>query len=371
MLSLLVLINGEKEKFNISFQFTPNSSHSETGSSKKTDLVVNSVEASSIDSAINLMNAYMAKELSLSHCRLIIFSEEVAYNGISNEIYTLTNDAQIRPSTNIIVSKNEANEYLKNSQSPLENLITKNYEIFPNSSKYTGFVYDATLGDFLNHLVSNTSEPVAILGGLNTNLKDFSDNSTQVNNIKSTNTSFVGENKTENLGIAVFKDDKLVGELTALETLCLSIIQSKVYSFLIQVPDSDTPIEKIDIMLYPKRKININVKIVNGSPYITVEPHFIGRIYSMKENSKYLDDTILKNLSKQVCKYLEKMLTNYLYKTSLEFKADINDLGKYCAKNFLTIKQFEKYNWKKNYENSIFKVTANVSIKSGFLVTET
>ena len=367
----MALINGEKEKFNISFQFTPSSSHSETGSSEKTDLIINSVEASSIDSAVNLMNAYMAKELSLSHCRLIIFSEEVAYDGISDEIYTLTNDAQVRPSTNIIVSKNAAKDYLNNSQSPLENLITKNYEIFPNSSRYTGYVYDATLGDFINQLVSTTGEPIAILGGLNTNSKDSSNNSTQVNSIKSTNTSFVGENQTENLGVAVFKGDKLVGELSALDTLCLSIIHKKVNSFLIQAPDSDNPIEDIDVMLYPKRKISIDVKIVNGSPYITIKTHFIGRIYSMKENSKYLDDTVLNNLSSQVSNYLEKILTDYLYKTSLELKSDINDFGRYSAKNFLTVNEFDQYNWKKNYENSIFNVDADVSIKSGFLVTET
>ena len=76
----LAIDSGDNEKFNISFQFTPGGSHSETGSTEKASLVLNSVEASSIDSAINLMNAYMAKELNLSHCRLIVFSEEVAYN---------------------------------------------------------------------------------------------------------------------------------------------------------------------------------------------------------------------------------------------------------------------------------------------------
>ena len=317
------------------------------------------------------MNAYMAKELSLSHCRLIIFAEDVAYNGISDEIYTLANDSQIRPSTNVIVCKSKSKDYLEKTQTPLENLITKNYEIFPNSSRYTGYVYDATLGDFLNQLVSPTGEPISILGGLNTNSQDSSDKSTQVTNIKSTNTSFVGENNTENLGVAVFKDDKLVGELTALETLCLSIMQSKVNSFLIQAPDLENPIEDIDVMLYPKRRININVKIVNGAPYITVKTNFIGRIYSMKENSKYLDNTILKELSEQVSQYLEKTFTDYLYKTSLEFKADINDFGKYSVKNFLTIKEFEQYNWQMNYVNSIFDVDTDVVIKSGFLVTET
>ncbi len=90
-------------------------------------------------------------------------------NGISNEIYTLTNEPQVRPSTNIVISKNQAKDYLENTESPLENLITKNYQIFPNSSRYTGYIYDATLGDFMDLLVSSISEPSAILGGVNTN----------------------------------------------------------------------------------------------------------------------------------------------------------------------------------------------------------
>ena len=213
MLQLLELINGKNEKFNITFQFTPGGSHSETGSTEKAELVLNSVEASSIDSAINLVNSYMAKELNLSHARIIVFSEEVAYNGISNEIYTLINDSQVRPSSNVIISKNKAKDYLKNSESPLENLITKHYQIFPNSSKYTGYIYDATLGDFLDQLTSETCEPIAILGGVNNNSennKSDNSNSSDISNIKSTNTSFVGDNNTENIGVAVFKNDKLI-----------------------------------------------------------------------------------------------------------------------------------------------------------------
>lgn len=292
-------------------------------------------------------------------------------SGISNEIYTLVNDPQVRPSTNVIISKNKAKDYLEKTESPLENLITKNYEIFPNSSKYTGYVYDATLGDFLDQFLSHTCEPFAILGGVNNNSEGSSNNSTQIANVKSTNTSFVGENNIENLGVAVFKDDKMVGELTALETLCLSILHKKVNSFLIQVPNSEDTGEKVDVTLYPINKNQIKVEIVNGSPYITIKSGFIGRVYSMKENSKYLDDSVLKNLSSQVDEYLQRVFIEYLYKTSLTFNADINDFGRYGAKNFLTIKEFEDYNWQKNYRNSTFKVEINVNVESGFLVTET
>ena len=291
--------------------------------------------------------------------------------GISDEIYTLTNDPHVRPSTNIIVSKNKAHDYLESTESPLENLITKHYEIFPNSSKYTGYVYDATLSGFLNDLVSPTSEPVAILGGINSNTEVNNDNATNVTNMKSTDTSFVGGNKTENFGIAVFKDDKLVGELTALETLCLSILQKKVNSFLIQVPDSENPNEDVDLVLYPSYKKNPEVKIVNGSPYITVDIYFIGRIYSMKADSKYVDDKVLEDLSSEANAYLEQIFRDYLYRTSTELRADINDFGKYALKNFLTIQDSENYDWQANFVNSVFKVNIDVSIKSGYIVTET
>lgn len=360
---------GESEKLNITFQFTTGSSGGESGSSsEKNPLILNSVEASSIDSAVNLMNSYMARELNLSHCKVIVFSEEIATKGISNEIYTLANNSQIRPSSNIIISKSGAKDYIENATPILENLVTKYYEIFPNSNKYTGYVYNVTLGDFFNQLVCHTCEPFAILGGVN---NSSSDNTvTNISEIKSSNTTFSGQRGAENLGVAVFKDDILVGELSALETLCLSIVRGDVDSFLITIANPENENEQIDIMIYPSGHKKVKVNIINGSPYITYDSKFTGRIYSMKKDAKYLDNSVLKQISEECNRYLEETLTNYLYKTSTVFKADINTFGKYCLSNFLTTQEFEEYNWKNSYANSIFKVTINTEIESGFLITE-
>lgn len=364
---------GENEKYKITFQFTTGSPNPEAGSTEKSPSIVNSVEANSIDSAINIMDAYMARKLNFAHCRLFIFSEEVAANGISNEIYTLANDTEIRPSSNIVVCKNTAKEYIENSKPILENLITKYYEIFPNSSKYTGYVYNVTLGGFFNELISNTGEPFAILGGVNNNSSDASTsaNSSNVADIKSTDNSISAQRGSENIGVAVFKDDKLVGELTALETLCLSIIRGEVESFLISIDDPQNKQEKVDLMLFVENSPKIKVNIVNNTPYVTINLKFTGRIYSMKENVKYLDSSILDSISEKANNYLENILTQYLYKTSVEFKSDINGLGKYCLSNFLTIPEFENFDWKNNYTNSAFNVSVNADIESGFLITET
>lgn len=255
----------------------------------------------------------------------------------------------------------------------LETLITNYYEIFPDSHKYTGYVYNATLGDFFSQLVSSTGEPFAILGGVelpgdseNTNITDNSN----VGSIKSTNTSFSKTSGSENIGVAVFKEDKLVGELDADETLCLSIIQEQVYSFFIHIPNPEDIGKSIDLVIYPLGKKKVDVKIVNGSPYIIFKEQFTAKILSLSQEKEYLTQGQLDSLSKIANKYLESLMSAYLYKTSLIFGSDINDFGKYALSNFLTTKDFEEYDWKNNYKNATFKVSLNTKVQTGFKITE-
>lgn len=367
---------GENDIYKVSFQFISRSGEEKsesTSSSNGNKTVINTVEAPSLNTAINLMNSYLARKINLSHCKVVIFSEEVAINGISKEIYSLVNNSQARPSTNIIICKNTAEKYIKDTNPVLENSITKYYELFPNSSKYTGYIYNATLGDFFSQLVSSTCEPFAILGGINSNMYNDNNNISPSNNIgdmKSTETSFSGLRGSENIGIAVFKEDKLVGELDATETLCISIIKGEVSSFLIHIPNPKNNEEEIDLVIYPSGQKKVTVDILNGSPYITFSEKFVGKIYSASEDKEYLNTEEIKTLSELSNKYLNNIITNYLYKTSLKYQSDINDFGKYALSRFLTIDDFEKYDWKNNYKNSTFKVYTDTHVQTGFLITE-
>ena len=60
----------------VSFEFANLGSFSENSSSKDTSPIINTIEAPSISSAINLMNSYVGKQLNLSHCKVIVFSKE-------------------------------------------------------------------------------------------------------------------------------------------------------------------------------------------------------------------------------------------------------------------------------------------------------
>lgn len=368
----IAIDSSDTNKLEVSFQFsTPVSA--ESSSTKKPTPIINTVTASSLSNAINLVNGYLGKQINMSHCKVIIFSEDLAFKGISDEIYTLINDTQVRPSCNLVVSKCSAKYYLEETSPQLENLISKYYEIFANSSKYTGYMPDATIGNFFNNMICKTCEPYAILGGVN---EGFQNNSSEVDSqkdytIKANESSITGENGAENIGVAVFKGSQLVGELNALETIAFLNIKNDLDRFLISVPDPQNDNNYLDIYLTPTRSTNIQIDTSNQTPYIKIKCEFSGRIYSMSENSKYLSPEVLDSISNSCNSYLESIFSDYLYKTAKDFNSDINGLGKCALKNFFTTAQYDDYNWQENYKNSFFDVKVNTSVKSGMLITET
>lgn len=359
-ISLFVAIGvdlSDDDNLVVTFQFTDISPVSQSGSTETKTPTTFSITAPSIHSAIGLMTTYTGKDLSLSHCKLIVFSEEIAYRGISNEISTLVNDSQIRPSTNIVISKSTAKDYLKNSTPHFDNLITKHYETFVDSSKYTGYSADITISDFFSSLLSPTKEPVAILGKVSNTSTPF-------------NSQISDYNGTENTGLAVFKEATLVGELTESQTLAYLATIDKLQGFLITIPDPYDSQNFVDVYISPKKQTSTQVEFINSTPYISLDYTFSGRIYSASSNYDYLDNSILETVSSSCNSYLNNIFSEFLYKTSKDFNSDICNLGQYSKSQFKTLTDFNNYNWANNYQNSFFNINVNTTVKSGFLLSE-
>ena len=204
---------------------------------------------------------------------------------------------------------------------------------------------------------------------------DFGDNSNNNSqkdyNIKANDSSVEGENKVENIGVAVFKEDKLVGELNALETMALLSIRNKIDRFLVSVPDPLNNEEYLDIYITPNGSTSVDVDTSTSSAYVKIKCDFTAQIYPMSKNSKYLSNEVLDIISNSCNRYLESMFLDYLYKTSKDFKSDINGFGNFAAKNFITTNEYNNYNWLESYKDAFFGVQVKTSVKSGMLISET
>ena len=245
------------------------------------------------------------------------------------------------------------------------------YEIFTTSSEYNGYMPDTTIGDFFNSLNCNTCEPYTILGGVNLDTPDSTNavDSQQDYISKSNNSAVTGKNKAENIGVALFKDDKLVGELNAVETISFLNMRNQIKRFMVSVPDPENENKYLDIYLTPIGSVDIDVDTSTSVPYIKIDCRYSGQIYSMSENSNYLSSDVLDSISNSCNSYLESIFLDYLYKTSKDFQSDANGFGKYALKNFLTVSDYESYNWNENYKNAFFEVNIDSSIKSGMMIT--
>ena len=87
-----------------------------------------------------------------------------------------------------------------------------------SSSEYTGFTPNVSLSDFYSSYKDYFSEPIAILGGININAThnvNLTNSYVDFNgSYKADETPIKNRTNIELTGIAVFNEDKMIGELT-------------------------------------------------------------------------------------------------------------------------------------------------------------
>ncbi len=207
---------GEQNDLKISFQLSiPSKNASDSDSSSGSDTVINTIESSSMESGISLANGYTSKKLNLSHCKVLVISEEVAVKGISEIIYTLTNNVELRPDCNVIISRCEANNFLANSKSEIESITAKYYEIVTTSSNHTGYTQNITISDVFDRSSDTFGEVSAILGSITSSSQNSGASSVDTDTIagETTENSGSGSKPSTNIdvvGLAVFRNDVLV-----------------------------------------------------------------------------------------------------------------------------------------------------------------
>lgn len=341
-------------------------------SSQYTDTTVTTVECASLDSGINLINSYMSKKVNLSHCKIIVLSEFLAKEGVASYISTFENSTEIRPDCNIIISRCNAETFLNNSSPGLETLSARYYELVLSSSEYTGYTDNITLQSFFSAYDNDFIEATAILGGINSDSTHKQDLNTSYvsmdGDYKADETPIKNTTNLENMGLAVFKGDKLVGELTGIESLAHLMVTNTFNSSNITIPNPFTQNEIIDLSISKNKDTKNDIKLVNGLPYIKSSINLDAFILSSGENLDFTQEENLNLLKEYSESYLKEKITSYLYKTSKEFQTDIVGFGRRLSKNYLTIEEFKALDWLNIYKDSFFEVDVTVYVRSSQLL---
>lgn len=346
----------------------------DSGSESKTssNYIIYTAETNSIDNAINIIDSYVNKNINLSHCKVLVISEAVAKSGLQDIVNSMINRVEVRPDCNIIISQIPPGEFDDESTPELSDVLATYYDVTSNIENRLGYSESVKLNDFYLDLNNTFSHPYATLGlisNTSSNKKSNDTNSSLDSQARSL-VSTPSESSVESLGVAAFKNDTLVGTLSANQTLAHQLIQNKLFSSTINMPSPFNNAETLDVYISTLRNPKINVTINNGSPFVELKLYITARLLSFNSNTiSTITDEKINVLKSYVSKYMQNQIYDYLDTTSKKMNTDIAGIGKHAAKNFKTIQEWENYNWLENYKNATFNVNVSVLVKSGHLLS--
>lgn len=366
-----------EDQIRVTFEFViPIAFNAESTSKVST---ITTIEATTLHSAMSLANTYISKELNLSHNKVIIFSEELAYDGLDKYISTIANDKNYRTNMYIAISKCSAEEYIKNTNPQLEKNPAKFYELIFTSYEYTSLLPNSYFLQYVLASNSTHAQSIAILTSVNSQGESSSSNSRTRNevygpydsNITAGNIRKIGGTETDALGMGVFKGMQLVGELTGEDTMYFLMSNNEFKEVYYSIYDPFMPENIITFNLSKRNNTITNVNFVNDVPLISLDIFLDANIISVNRNIDYQNEKTLEATAKYLEYIVTKNLKLFLYKTSKEFSSDICAFGKIAARKYFTIQQWDQSNWLEMYKYSYFDVKVNVDIeKSGLVFIE-
>lgn len=330
----------EGDLYEYTFQAV-NPSAFESGESSDEPIVSTVISASTIYAAMEKLNSKISEKCDYSHIKLAVFSQELMKRDSENILPSMLKSDSFHPNTRVAVSTGRASEYLKSIKIPLDTNPAEYYENIFNQ-KYSPYTPDTRLRDleksYKNHAQCNVLPIVKAS-------KSTDDEST----LKSYNTE----------QFAIVKDYKLIGTADQNEAFCYNLITGKDFknNFYIKIPET-----KNNVAAQLTRTSNrIKVDLSGENPVITLNVRLDGSILWSESDGKYIAEN--DKFNKAVQDKVERQLTEFLYKCSQEYKADICDFAKRAKKNYLTVNTWENEDWQGLFEKTEYKVNAKITLR--------
>jgi len=339
------------------------------GGGKNEEMEVITIDASSLLSAVSITNSYLSKDLNFMHLKLIVISEELAKNDMMEEtLAPLIRYRHIRRTTNVIISKENAEEFIKELKPYPGELITRTLEeLFENSMKI-GYFHNSTLNDLYCEIKSPYHALLVTYGSINKedNFKsegDFFEGEPNIpGNYYAGEVPRKGGPKIELVGTTVFDGDKMVGKLTGFETQMLHLVRGELKFGPFSITDPEKPDLAIPLDITEFEKPVVKVDLNGENPKIHVKLKFEGDIVSIQSGIDYETPEKLPIVEDAFEKQLIKGIKDTFDKCK-EMKADVFDFGTTAASQFWTIPEWEEYNWLEKFSESELEVEVDFTVR--------
>lgn len=375
---------GENYALRFTFVFTAPSKKASAGDKKNDEAIV--IEAPSLYSAIEQINNFKSQTIVLTHTQTLIFSEELAKEGIEEYIYMLVRSNHFRPNTYVCITDKTSMEFLEKINPVQTYHLEKYFQLLFNKmtsgTKGDLYLYDSyfrllgagkatvlpycAINDVrLKEASSETesptesmeeepSEAVTISGEFAQNTDDYAIN------IAAGRTVSKSENTAEIQGAAVIKDGRLVSILGKNEAMALQMITNTLPPSYITLSDPYHPERMITCLIATEKPSQVKINCGN-TPEISVSVYLEGDFTEIGE-----DDTFIRD-PKLFESYFEDKTAEILNKFSdkiIALDCDICAFSEKAKSSFLTTDDWEAYSWSEKFKQADIDVSVNLTVRT-------
>jgi spore germination protein KC len=258
------------------------------------------------------------KKQNWQHINAYIISEEAAKAGVTPRIDFVTRDHEPRFRMNVLVAKGKAKDILnlKSKSNPIPSAAMKT---ILEEQKSLAKAPEVELHDFVEKLMEPYKDPYLPI--IRKEKEDF--------NI---------------FGTAIFKEDKMVGELTPRETRGMLRVLGEVKGGIQIVKFASPHKDKTNYLSIEikKSKASIHAKIVKNKPQIIIKIKETGFLGSMTQPIE-LDDKTIKKIEQAYANTIKKEVEHAVSKIQKELKSNVLSFAG-------VINREDKNYWKEHYQ---------------------
>jgi spore germination protein KC len=285
------------------------------------------------------------RKLYFSHNEIVIFGKDAAYQGVRPFFDFFVRSVDPRPTMGILVADGKAGDVLQ-VPGHLEKISAFEIDKLLDAQNMISETVSADLQDFTSRLLSKTTAPIA--------------SRIQIINID-------GEPQVRVLGTAVFKEDKLIGELDKKETRGLLWVLGKVRHgiILVNAPGGDG---KVSLEIADAGS-KIKAQFKNGKWRINLGVKEEGMMVNETGTMDLSKTDLLKSLARREATVIRREISAALEKAQ-QLNADIYGFGEVIHRT--NPKEWRKIGpeWDKLYPKLDVIIDIRVKIKGTGLITK-
>jgi spore germination protein KC len=357
----------EKQALDVTFQFANPKLNIKGAPGQEEDPERNIVTLTAPDfvTAKNMANSFVTRQISFSHAKVIVVSEELAKTDYFYRfIGSALKEREVRRETSIIVTKGKASAFIRKNKPESQVRVHKYYQFIIDRSVETGLVPESTINRLLAITDGDADLFLAINGAIGK--KNNGDTFKEEDQYLAGSVPKKGGNVVQLIGSAVFKEGKMIAKLTGEETRCALILDNTSRIEDMYVSYQDPLNEKYMVACRVKKKTatKVKIKLRKGPPVINVMVPIEIEVLSTPSMENYAEN-IEKQLilKKKIESELKENLITLVKRTQEEFKSEPFYWSLYVRPLFSSTKEYEKWDWtNKNYPFATVNIDVDVEI---------